>query len=75
MTEDEKTCVTCGDIEARVPWGKDECEECRQKTGDCKTREKTVLGDARQYGMFQSLKNFLIIWATYKRFRIQMVIL
>ena len=31
-------CQTCGKegaIKARVPWGKDECEECRTKTGTC----------------------------------------
>ena len=34
----EMKCVTCekeGAIKARVPWGKNECPECRKKTGNC----------------------------------------
>lgn len=35
-----KVCITCGDanktiIKAGVPWGLDECKECREKTGNC----------------------------------------
>ena len=31
-------CQTCGKegaIEKRVPWGRNECKDCREKTGNC----------------------------------------
>ena len=38
MNKEEIICQTCGKniaIKRGVPWGKDECKECREKTGYC----------------------------------------
>lgn len=31
-----QTCSSEGAVKRGVPWGRDECEECRVKTGHCR---------------------------------------